>query len=787
MKRFTRLFILFIITSLSQNVRAQDIPGYDMSNYAGVSGIDLQPASIADMRYKVDITLVGAGIDLNNNYIAVNGSGVRDGSIFKPFTGNFQNQFLYENTSATDKAVGLNAYLQLPSVAVSISKNFSIGFTERIRQLFNVDNVSYPLAHFIYTGISDNDPTNLLNFKQGLTNNGFNINQMAWREYGLDFALVIMKKGPHFLKVGVRPKLEEGIEAMYLYATNLDYDFINSDYLTLNNSHFSEGQTQNLLDIAAGKINPLALLFQTTASASLAADIGVVYEWRPDYQNFLYDMDGQKNLERRDKNKYKLRVGASVLDIGNINFQKGNDALDFAANNLQNWDIQNLKFGNNVVKGFDSIINNSPQANSTLHNFITTDTKGTFAFALPTTFSVQVDYNIYKDLYVNFTSSTAPRWLNVQSQVSTLSYYAITPRWDNKWFGVFIPMGINGYGQATMGATLRFGPFIVGTSNGLNVLLSKEIYGLNAYAAVKIPIFGSKPPPDRDHDGVSDKYDQCPDKPGTWAHHGCPDTDGDGVYDDVDKCPTVKGPPENFGCPWPDADSDGVIDKLDSCPYVKGPAANHGCPWGDADGDGVPDNLDSCPHVAGPAANHGCPYGDADGDGVPDNLDSCPHVPGPAANHGCPYGDQDNDGVPDNLDSCPHTPGPLSNHGCPVIEKKQQEVIDTAFSNLEFENGKAVIKQSSMPSLDSLAKLMVTHPVFKLKLRGYTDNVGSETANLKLSQARADAVKIALINKGVDASRIISEGHGPANPVAPNTTPEGRAKNRRVEMKIIFD
>src|SRR6185437_10313705 len=159
-----------------------------------------------------------------------------------------------------------------------------------------------------------------------------------------------------------------------------------------------------------------------------------------------------------------------------------------------------------------------------------------------------------------------------------------------------------------------------------------------------------------------------------------------------------------------------------------------GCPWPDADKDGVPDYLDSCPNLAGPAANHGCPWGDADNDGVTDNLDSCPHVPGPAANHGCPWPDADGDGVPDYLDSCPHTPGPASNHGCPVIEKKQQEVINTAFDNLEFEQGKAVITQSSLPSLAALAKLMTNHPAFKLKLAGYTDNVGTPAANLKLSQ-----------------------------------------------------
>ena len=90
--------------------------------------------------------------------------------------------------------------------------------------------------------------------------------------------------------------------------------------------------------------------------------------------------------------------------------------------------------------------------------------------------------------------------------------------------------------------------------------------------ALKVPIFQGKPPRDRDHDGVSDKYDQCPDKPGIWAHHGCPDTDGDGVYDDIDRCPTETRP-ENHGCRLAVRHSDGVIDKLDSCPHV-----NHLCP-----------------------------------------------------------------------------------------------------------------------------------------------------------------------------------------------------------------
>src|SRR5580692_2011713 len=106
MRIFTKLNLAIILLLYAINTIAQDIPGYNMSNYAGVSGIDIQPASIADMRYKFDLTFVGVGFDLNNNYIGVNGQSIRNGSIFKPYNGDFKSQYLYENTNSQDKAVG---------------------------------------------------------------------------------------------------------------------------------------------------------------------------------------------------------------------------------------------------------------------------------------------------------------------------------------------------------------------------------------------------------------------------------------------------------------------------------------------------------------------------------------------------------------------------------------------------------------------------------------------------------------------------------------------------------
>ena len=315
--------------------------------------------------------------------------------------------------------------------------------------------------------------------------------------------------------------------------------------------------------------------------------------------------------------------------------------------------------------------------------------------------------------------------------------------------------------------------------------------------------------PDTDNDSIPDNLDACPALAGIPQFKGCPDTDGDGIKDSEDECPTLKGEKENKGCP--DKDADGIIDSEDECPEVAGIIAFKGCPDTDEDGvpdskdkcptqvggldmegcpdtdaDGMPDHIDGCPGEAGSLENNGCPWGDRDNDGVKDNVDKCPSTPGLIERDGCPEDDADSDGVPDKTDKCPTVPGTVANNGCPEIKKEEQEILNTAFDNLEFQSAKAIIKDASYPSLQALAELMNKKPTWKLKVSGHTDSDGSSSANLRLSKNRAQAVANYLKAKGVDLSRVTVEGFGESQPIADNKTKEGKQKNRRVEMKIEF-
>jgi len=260
---------------------------------------------------------------------------------------------------------------------------------------------------------------------------------------------------------------------------------------------------------------------------------------------------------------------------------------------------------------------------------------------------------------------------------------------------------------------------------------------------------------------------------------GAKDTDKDGIPDNKDACPEVAGLKEFNGCP--DTDGDGIPDKDDACPQVKGPKEFNGCP--DTDGDGIADKDDACPEVAGPKEFNGCP--DTDGDGIPDKDDKCPDVAGPAENGGCPWPDTDGDGVLDKDDLCPEVAGPASNKGCPEPDENEQKKLNQYAKTILFDTGKSTIKFESAEILNQIINVLKKYPNSRFRIEGHTDNVGKRAKNITLSQNRADAVKIYLIQGGIASERLESVGYGPDKPIASNKNKKGRALNRRVEINLI--
>jgi len=120
------------------------------------------------------------------------------------------------------------------------------------------------------------------------------------------------------------------------------------------------------------------------------------------------------------------------------------------------------------------------------------------------------------------------------------------------------------------------------------------------------------------------------------------------------------------------------------------------------------------------------------------------------------------------------------------LPKNNAKILKDAYDNLTFEIGKAIIKPTSFPYLDELVTVIQDPDAltWSLEIQGHTDNKGGDDYNQKLSEARANAVKKYLVDKGVKAERVIAKGFGLSKPIASNDTAEGREKNRRVEFII---
>jgi OOP family OmpA-OmpF porin len=209
----------------------------------------------------------------------------------------------------------------------------------------------------------------------------------------------------------------------------------------------------------------------------------------------------------------------------------------------------------------------------------------------------------------------------------------------------------------------------------------------------------------------------------------------------------------------------------------------------DSDGDGVADASDQCPATPkGIAVSAtGCPL-DTDGDGVADYLDKCPQTATgiKVDAKGCAL-DSDSDGVIDARDKCPGTPAGtmVDTTGCPMATKSAKVTAAGTwiYEDIRFASGKADITASSTPVLQEIAAALKASPQLKAEIQGHTDSKGSLSLNERLSQQRADAVRNYLIDQGITPERLSAKGYGPHKPIASNDNAEGRAQNRRVELK----
>ena len=218
----------------------------------------------------------------------------------------------------------------------------------------------------------------------------------------------------------------------------------------------------------------------------------------------------------------------------------------------------------------------------------------------------------------------------------------------------------------------------------------------------------------------------------------------------------------------PDDDRDGLINRADKCPKdaedPDGYLDDDGCPDEDNDKDGIADAKDRCPLRAEIKNNieddDGCPETDDDSDSILGLQDQCADKPETL------NGFKDADGCPDEL---------------PDDIKRFTGIIDGIKFRARSEN----LLVTSYALLDQMVDVLNQYQDVKIEIGGHTDNRGKEAANKDLSRKQAEKVREYLLSKGVKAERIVAVGYGMERPLGSNKSESGRAKNRRIELRVV--
>ena len=716
------LILLILINSIA--AKSQSYIGYFHDNYAGVQSVLFNPASIADSRFKTDINLFSVSGSVGNDLY-----GVKIFDVYKDGY-DFDSQAKFK-PSFNNNGI-LNFDIMGPSFMFNIAPKHTLAIFTRARSVTNLRSINGNLIDQVKEGLDESESFNLNAGSPDVASN-------TWGELGISYAAVLYQNNQHFLKGGLTAKYLQGGTNGYLQGRNVEVDF-QEDLVNPENGALT---TSGQLTIGASQDWEENEEYKFDSGArGFGFDLGLVYEWRPDYAK--YDLNNAKRADNnfRYLNKYKLRFGLSVTDIGSINYKKSR---------LDTYDI-NGTVTQQMIEDADNLYD------FLRDNYTPISTSKGGKTNLPTALHADVDWNIHNKFYLNLNGDINMVNKTKLNGTSIADRVSLTPRYESRWFSFYVPMTWMEYSGMQVGSGLRVGAFFIGSGSVVTNLVSKESKAVDFHLGIKIPVYQKKFK-DRDEDGVIDKEDSCK---------------------------KVAGPAENNGCPWPDADNDGVFDKDDVCPSIAGPVENKGCPWKDSDGDTLLDNVDACPSIAGPVENKGCPWPDTDGDTVLDKDDDCPDVAGLVENKGCPDLDADKDGVLDKDDECPLVAGSADNKGCPKVTKETLKQLQVEAKSIFFVTGKATLsdanKGETSGRLDAIKEILRNYPNAKFAINGHTDNVGNAKANQKLSEARAKVVMDALIEKGVNPANLSSQGFGATKPVKSNKTAAGRAENRRTEI-----
>jgi hypothetical protein len=413
---------------------SQNLAGLQTGNYTGVDGVFFNPANIAGSPCKWDVNLWSLHLMVGNDKASYS---------FRDLTHSLNGDTLKQRIAGAgsgNTSAMMNLDILGPSFMFNIGKRNAFAFSSRLRVMANTKRVDGKLLNqFINEDIGD--PELPYNFS---TSGDNLISVNAWTEFGASFGRVLVDKGPHFLKGGITLKYLAGVANGYLQMSQLQ-GTLDADgagvYLAQTSGTVGVGFGGTRIDdIKDGHLGGLN-------SSGFGGDIGFVYEFKPMRHGYL------------------LRAGIALLDVGAISYKQ--DASRTGAYTAHITGAEHLYVDElGEVDNYNQFLQNHPQ-------YFTPVPPGdgsSYRVSLPTTLQLDLDYHILKGLYANLSSQFSLAG-NKPYNSSYYNAFTLTPRWESRHFGFYLPVNYNALTHFNAGFSARIGPFFFGSGSVLSALM----------------------------------------------------------------------------------------------------------------------------------------------------------------------------------------------------------------------------------------------------------------------------------------------------------------------------
>jgi len=452
-------------------VVGQEMLGTSLGNYAGINSVQLNPSAMHNSRTYLDIQFLGADVFLENNFLYQDKADYKFSHFFESGYQwpthqegyGTEERIFYRYDNKKLKNVYSSIRINGPG-AMLIWNDHAFGITTAIRNVTSAHNLPYELANFIHLGLNY-QPQQNINYQD---NRPFTGAEMGWAEIGLSYAYRFYARGFNMLSAGISVRKLFGFAGIYTHSRQLDYTVLNDSTLDVKNANIEFGLALPI-SYETNDVN-LDKLFK---GGGFGFDIGITYQHLKQYHTPHYGM----SFCSQQYEDYVYRIGVSLIDIGAIRFT--NNAKKYNIDNRASyWDnLNSIKF-RNVNQMLDTIS----------YKFYGNDTSAFVSdkilLWLPSAFSVQFDYHLKQNWYIN---ATLIYGFNLsRASLSRPSELSITPRYEKKWFEASLPISLYDWYLPRIGLAFRFYGFTIGTEKLGGFFNLSNFTGLDLYFSVKL-------------------------------------------------------------------------------------------------------------------------------------------------------------------------------------------------------------------------------------------------------------------------------------------------------------